>query len=235
MINIAVVDGELEACNTLKSSLDLFKNKINEEFNIEIFNDPQIFLMHFDSQYNLIFLDIEMDKINGIECGKAIRKIDKSVIIIFVSNAAKYAIQGYEVEALDYIVKPINNEVFFLKMERALKRIAKRKDANIVIKTKDGVQNLQISHIKYLEVEGHYCIYHTYFGEFKIYQTLSNELKKLPSSQFAKCNRNCVVNLRYVECVKDDAVIIDKEKLYISRPQKKKFLECLYKYIEGNI
>ena len=144
MINIAVVDDELEACNTLKSSLDLFKNKINEEFKIEIFNDPQIFLMHFDSQYNLIFLDIEMDKINGIECGKAIRKIDKSVIIIFVTNAAKYAIQGYEVEALDYIVKPINNEVFFLKMERALKRIAKRKDANIVIKTKDGVQNLQI-------------------------------------------------------------------------------------------
>ena len=92
-------------------------------FNIEIFNDPQIFLMHFDSQYNLIFLDIEMDKINGIECGKAIRKIDKSVIIIFVTNTAKYAIQGYEVEALDYIVKPINNEVFFLKMERALKTI----------------------------------------------------------------------------------------------------------------
>ena len=148
MINVALVDDEIQACEELKDCFEFIKQQTNEEFNIDIYTDSPTFLMHFDSQYNLIFLDIEMPKADGLTCAKEIRKIDKSAIIIFVTNASKYAVQGYEYEALDYIVKPIDKQAFALKMQRALKRVNRRKEANIAIKTKDGMQVLQISHIK---------------------------------------------------------------------------------------
>lgn len=233
MLNVAIIDDEIQACNELKDCLDFIRQQTDEEFNIDIYTDSPTFLMHFDSQYNLIFLDIEMPKADGLTCAKEIRKIDKSAIIIFVTNASKYAIQGYEYEALDYIVKPIDKQVFALKMQRALKRVFRRKEANVAIKTKGGMQFLQISNIKYIEVNGHYCTYHTSYGNYDTYNTLASEIKQLPSVQFVKCNRNYVVNLRYVEAIEDDMVIISGEKLLISRPKKKKFLQDLHNYLKG--
>ncbi|MBQ7324091.1 MAG: hypothetical protein IJW96_05970 [Clostridia bacterium] len=97
------------------------------------------------------------------------RELDKTEEIIFVTNINQYAIQGYEVEALDYILKPIEQYAFALKMKRAFARVAKRKDSTLLIKTTDGYERLQFSHIKYIEVQDHNIIYHTYYGNVNAY------------------------------------------------------------------
>lgn len=174
-----------------------------------------------------------MPEMDGMTAARRLRELDKTVTIIFVTNTARYAVQGYEVDALDYIVKPVDKYAFALKMQRALARVVRRKDANIVLKTNDGLECLQVSHIKYLEVEGHYVVYHTYYGDYSVYGTLSAEEKKLPASQFVKCNRNYLVNLRYVESVRDGVCVLAGDELIISRPQKKKFIQALQDYMRG--
>ncbi len=227
----AIVDDNPDDCEKLKSCFSFLAAQIKEEFSVDEYLDSKRFLMHFDNQYNALFLDIEMPDINGLELAKQIRETDNSVMIIFVTNSAKYAASGYEVDAVDYILKPVDTNSFMLKMKRILPRIERRKDADILLKTDNGLERLQISHIKYIEVFGHYVIYHTYFGDYSIYGTLSAETKRLPDEQFVKCSRNCIVNLRYVESVKNGYCIVADEKLAISRPQKKAFIKALSDYM----
>ena len=233
MFSVAIVDDDEAARTGLRECFKYLETKIGEQFQIDEFTGADHFFMHFDGQYDIIFLDIEMPEMDGMTAARRLREVDKTVTIIFVTNSARYAVQGYEVDALDYIVKPVDKYAFALKMQRALSRVVRRKDANIMLKTNDGIECLQVSHIKYLEVEGHYVIYHTYYGDYSVYSTLSADEKKLLASQFVRCNRNYLVNLRYVESVRDGVCVLAGEELMISRPQKKKFIQALQDYMRG--
>lgn len=233
MFPIAIVDDESSAREELKKCFAFMAKNGGEECKIEEFADASSFFMHFDNQYSIVFLDIEMPDMDGMTAARKLRELDKTVEIIFVTNMAQYATQGYEVNALDYIVKPVNHYAFALKMKRAFARVAKRKDSTILLKTNNGYERLQVSHIYYIEAQGHHVIYHTYYGDFSVYGTLAVEEKRLPSRQFAKCSRSFSVNLRYVESMRDGLCIVGGESLIISRPQKKQFLKSLQDYMTG--
>ncbi len=231
MYTVAIVDDDINDLNKLKDCFSFVEEETEERFRIDGYDSAASFFMHYENQYNIVMLDIEMPDINGIETAKKIRENDKSVVIIFVTNSAKYAMSGYEVDALDYILKPVDRYAFMLKMHRILSRVETRKDFNLLLKTDEGTECLQISHIKYVEVFGHYVVYHTYYGDYSVYSTLSAEAEKLPPKQFVKCSRNCIVNLRYVESVRNNVCIVSGEELIVSRPQKKNFMQALQDYM----
>ena len=118
MLNIAIVEDEKEMSNCLRDYLIKFFNEENISIDVSIFDNGNIFLEKYKLNYNLIFLDIKMPSIDGMEVAQKIRKIDKNVMIIFVTSLAQYAIKGYEVNAFDYILKPIDYYNFKLKMSR---------------------------------------------------------------------------------------------------------------------
>lgn len=236
-MNIAIVDDEKKDRDTLS---DCLKSVLSEQLpptpvNIFTFESGKALLLNYEPKYDVIFLDIELVDENGIEIAKEIRKLDKMVIIIFVTNVASYAPAGYEVDALDFIVKPVTVSSLQLKMSRVFSRLKKNQGASIVIKSiDDEVLKLAVDRIKYLEVDDHYIIYHTTDGNYKEYQTLKQAEAKINNSAFVRCNRSMLVNLSFVTSIKKDSCYVLDEVLPISRPQKASFLKAYVDFLGGS-
>lgn len=234
MINVAIVDDCQTDIETLKKALLTLQNDFSVEFNIFQFQSGTSLLLNYESKYDLIFLDIELVNENGIQIARDLRKIDKTVIIIFVTNVAKYAAEGYEVDALDFIVKPVNKSALKLKMSRIISRLHKTKSDTIIIKSiQDEVIKLSIERIMYVEVDDHYVIFHTTDGIFKEYQSLKQIKNQLPEKTFVYCNRGTLVNLSYVKSIKKDMCLINDESIPISRPQKNNFINAYVEFLGG--
>ena len=234
MIQIAIVDDEAQARERVKECLDFWAQKEGVEFCVKEFDSGLAFIGTYAPIYDIVLLDIEMPGSDGLETARMLRKVDKSVIIMFVTNMSQLAIHGYEVEALDFIVKPVNRYSFAMKMSRALARI-KRLDDVIQIKEEGETYAVSVSSIKYLEVSGHYVVFHTKDRNYSEYTTLKNAESKIGKDFFVHCNRHLLVNLRYIDSVKRESVIVDGEELLFSRAQKKPFLSAYSDFLGGRI
>lgn len=233
MIHVAIVDDEKETRRHLVSCLNYMGEKENVQFNVTEFPSGTAFLGGYRPEYDIVLMDIEMPGMNGMETARALRKMDATVILIFITNLAQYAVNGYEVEAMNYLLKPINKYDFAMKMARAVSRTTKRLEDSVQIRTDGDSYMVRTSDIKYLDVSGHYVNYHTTVGNYTEYSTLKEAEKKINKDFFVRCNRCYLVNLRYVTHVKGDSVFIEEDELEISRPQKKQFLSVLASFLGG--
>ena len=151
----------------------------------------------------------------------------------FVTSMAQYAVHGYEVDAMDYIVKPLNYFSFSLKMKRAVKQIHSREKQQFIINTRNGLVKTSIDEIKYVEVLGHKVIYHLEEKDVEAYGSMKKVMEELPNNTFALCNNCYYVNLYYVTSVEGYLVSIGEIQLQISHPRKKSFMKALNDYVGG--
>lgn len=235
MRNIAVVEDEPEAAGELKSCLERYAAETGEKFHIQYFENAVILLSNYRSNYDIIFMDIELPHMNGMESCHRIRELDEAVTIIFVTNMAQYAVKGYEVDAFDFIVKPLSYVDFSIKLKRALDRIRRMDGRSIVLTVKGGLHRINAVDIKYVEIMKHQMLFHTVNGNFDVYGTLKKVEKDLPEDTFARCSNCCLVNLRYVERVDGYCVTVGGEPLQISRAKKKEFMLSVSQYLASNL
>lgn len=233
MIKVAVTDDEQKERELLLQYYKSIQKELKIEIEVDTFSSGEELLKNYDSSYDLVCLDIDMEGRDGIDTAKEIRRQDGRVIIIFITNMAQMAIRGYEVQALDFVLKPINYYSFVMKMRTALNIINNKKSKNIVIPTADGVQRILTNQLYYAEVNGHYLYYHTVEGIFKQKATMKELEDRLSGLSFKRCNNCYLVNLEYVDCVSKDELKIGGEWLKISRPRKKEFLQSLANYMGG--
>lgn len=233
MIQIAIVEDDPAARLQIRDCLGFISAENGIRFDIAEFSTGFSFIGQYKPGYDIVFMDIDMPGMNGIDTARALRKMDSNVVLIFVTNMAQYAISGYEVDALDFILKPVNKYSFAVKVNRAIARTTKRTDEYVQIKTDGGFHRVRITAIKYLEVAGHYVIYHTANGDYSEYGTLKEAESKINRPHFVRCNRSFLVNLRHVSSVCKDSVFIDGDELLISRPQRKAFLAALSEFMGG--
>ena len=237
MINVMIVDDDKEDRGKLKECLQYVTEKTGKTFSVREFSSGERLLGHYDSDDgpDILFLDIEMGGMDGLETARNIRKMDKTVTIIFVTNMAQLVLSGYEVEALDFIIKPLDKNAFLLKMTRALGRIETRRKEKVLISSREGMVALRAGLITWLEVDGHYIIWHSREGVYSEYSSLGAAEKKLNDRLFVRCNRSNLVNLRYVDAIAGDTCVVDGETLFISRPTKKSFLRAVSDYLGGGV
>ena len=232
-INICVVEDDLLALNTLIEYLEKFQLENNVSFSIDKFSSAKTFVDCSNVNYDIIFMDIELPDGNGMELIREVRKFDKNVIVIFVTNLVQYAVKGYEVHAYDFIVKPISYYNFYVKLLSVLDNIEKNIDKEIWISNRDGKEKISVSSIYYIEVVQHMLYYHTSRGIFQATGSLNVLEGTLKENHFVSCNRCYLVNLKYVKAVKQNYVIVGEDSLLISRYRKNEFIKSLNDYLAG--
>lgn len=169
---------------------------------------------------------------NGMSAAQRIREVDPDVELIFITNMPQYAIQGYKVNALDYMLKPISYFSFTETMNKALKRIGNSEKKYVVVATKGGKMKLDISSICYVEVLDHLLLYHTVDGIYEARGTLKDTLGQL-DERFFSCSRSFVVNLDYVEHYRGNDLTVNGDILAMSRGRRNAFLDALNVRMNG--
>ncbi len=225
MYKVAILDDSSEAVTELERHLKKYQKDENVFFDIHKFSQGFAFLDSFKNNYDLIFLDIDMPAINGLDVARKIRKIDENVIIIFVTNMAGCAINGYEVAASDFLVKPINHEQLVFCLNRCINSLKTTQIRKITIKTQHGYSAINEDKILYIEVRLHSLIFHIIDGEdLETYGSLKDLEKILNPNYFVRCNSCYLVNLNHVDTINGDNCLIKGQVLPISRSKKKEFI-----------
>ncbi|MFA6829299.1 MAG: LytTR family DNA-binding domain-containing protein [Bacilli bacterium] len=239
MLHIAMIEDEEKAKDVITSYLDRFFGEKKGQFSSEWFSNPLEFLKRDSHEFDLVFLDIEMPEMNGMDVAKKIRETNENVALIFITNIAQYAIKGYEVEAMDYIIKPVSYYDFALKIERVINKLKKNDEGKISILCEGESLFLLYKNIVYVEVMKHNLIYHTADKEYVVRSSMKKIEDVFLTNGFAKCNNYCLVNLAFVRGVKGYDLLLSvggkESTILISHPRKKEFVHSLNKYIGMNI
>ena len=183
--------------------------------------------------YDILFLDVEMKHLDGMETARRVRELDKDVIIVFITNMAQYAIGGYAVGALDYVLKPAPYFAFSQQLRKAEEQLRRRARHYLALPVEGGMRRLDSSLIYYLESEGHRVHFYTEEGDFVAAGTLKAFEEKLAERPFARCNSGYLVNLAQVKSVQQGMVQVGPYELQVSRPRRKAFLAALADHIGG--
>lgn len=233
MYHVAIVEDEQEYAEQLQTFLTQYEEEHSTKFKVTVFGDGAEILDGYEPIYDLILLDIEMPKVNGMDAADQIRKMDNDVVMMFITNVASYAIRGYEVGALDYVMKPITYYGFSMRLARALKRVQQREEKEILLPLPDGVKKMRLQQIYYVEVQNRILHFYTDEGEYTIRGTMQKVEEDLAGHSFAKCNHWYMVNLRHVSEVRKNTAVVAGHELEISRRNRTPFLKALTEYVGG--
>ena len=233
MIRIAIVDDDESSIRQLTQYVEDLGRESGNTFQVTAYRDGDELVERYRSQFDIILLDVEMPFLNGMDAAELIRRQDSEVVIMFITNMAQYAIQGYSVNALDYILKPVNRFSFAQRLGRAMQHIKKKGDAYITVPVKGGALKLEIDSIFYIERLGRQLMFHTRSGIHASPTTLQQVEESLEGKGFARCNKGYLVNLEHVDGIRDGCAVVRGDKLLISRGRRGPFLEALADRVGG--
>lgn len=231
MIHIAIVEDDRNYQKELKKYLLDYEKEYSQKFKIDVFSDGDEITRDYREDYDIILMDIEMKFMDGMTTAEFIRKVDQEVVIIFITNMPQYVMKGYKVEALDYILKPISFYQFSQTLKRAISRMNRRTKEYMTVAIKGGIQKIDISNIRYIEVLDHNLIFHLKEEQILAKGTMRDIEEKLKTKNFFRCNKCEMVNLSYVDGIKNNDAIVDGTIIQVSRPKKKAFLNALNDYM----
>lgn len=230
MLRVAIVEDEQAAAAVLLGHLQRYEKEQGEAFEAKVYPNALQFLDAYRPNFNIIFMDVEMPSLNGMDAAKLLRKKDSFVPLVFITNMSQYAIRGYEVDAVDYVLKPVSYYRFATLLQKLLRYIHNYHDTEVTIRTPNGVQRILASKLEYVTVEDHLLIYHTEDGPIESWDTLKNAIDGLPSAMFVQCNKSCILNLKHVKGVDGGTVVLRNNSFTISRGRKKDFFQAMNTY-----
>ena len=233
MAKIAVVEDNDAMRAQLCGFIAQYAQESGHQLDVTAFSDGAQLVEPYRPGFDIIFLDVEMKHLDGMETARRIRERDGGVLIVFITNMAQYAIRGYAVGALDYVLKPVPYFAFSQQLQKALGQLEKRERHYLAVAVDGGMRRLDAAEIYYLESEGHKVHFYTEKENFVVPGTLKNYEEKLVGRAFARCNSGYLVNLAQVSGVQQDMVQVGPYTLQISRPRRKAFMAELADYIGG--
>lgn len=234
MLRIAIVEDEEQSRRALCEYVERYGAEEGLELKLSLFSDAESLIDGYSADYDIILLDIELPGINGMEAAEKIRESDERTVLMFVTNMAGFAIRGYSVGALDFVMKPVSYFSFRLRFHRAADRALQRRGEELLLETSEGMERVALESIYYIEVQNRMLHFHTDRGEIVLRGTMQSISERLSGCHFAKCNHWYLVNLRHVQSVRKDSALVAERELEISRRSRSSFLNALTEYMGGS-
>ena len=234
MIRVAIVEDTKEDAERLNGFLRTW-TKENPEAGIEtvLFSDAVQFIDSVPHNEDIVFMDIEMPHMNGMEAAEYYRKFNKDTVLIFLTHTSRYALRGYSVNAIDYIIKPISSESFKRVFQKAVEMQQRNKEQEtVLLKTPDGVIAARAKSIAYFESRSHVVYCYTDSAVYKLWGKIEDLSDKLPE-YFIRCHRSYIVNLQFVDKVTKDGISVTNMQnilIPLSRDRRAYFFERLTEY-----
>ena len=231
MVRVALVEDDAADRQRLHEYLQQYERDSGERFRVTLFADGDEITEDYRADYDIILLDIEMTFVDGMTAAERIRQKDQEVVIIFITNMPQYVMKGYTVDALDYVLKPVSYYAFSQRIDRALARMKKRTKAYLTVPIHGGVQKVDLSELKYIEVQDHDLLYHLRRETIQTKGVLSEVEEQLREQPFFRCGKSYLINLEYVDRIQNNDVIIEETRIPISRQKRKALMDALNTYM----
>lgn len=225
MLKIGVIDDNEVEIFKIKKMCEQYTLDTKTKILINEFTNGYDFIEGYTADYDIIFLDIEMPHLNGMTVAKKLQLLDSHAILVFITNLSQYAINGYEVGAYDYLLKPVSYELFKIKLNRIQRVIEAKRKSGLTIHTENGYVRVDIETLLYAESKGHYVYLKTTSEEYKVRARLSDIEHKMNLSSFARANQSVLVNLQYIDKLERNDIYVGERIISISRSRKNEFMD----------
>ena len=233
MLKIAIVENDREQQQCFNKYVALFAEEYGEEcVTVNFFNGVD-FLTDYTEDVDAVFMDIDMPLMDGMTAAKKLREKDENVNIVFVTNLAQYALKGYKVNALDYLVKPVDYFEFAVELKK-IQRMKRATSGDFVWLNAQGIlKRIPAIDIVYVDVMGHKVYVHTTKEVIVLRGALKEMEDMLSGAMFSRCHNCYIVNLKYVTAVEGDMISLEnsENKVFISRNRKAKFMKDLTNFV----
>lgn len=196
-INFAICDDNRIDSQYVNELIKKWVRNKKYQIHIDIFQSAEAFLFHYaqNKEYDILLLDIEMKKMDGVTLARMIRKSNKSVQILFITGYSQYIAEGYDVEALHYLMKPIKEEKMFDVLDRAVTKLIQN-EKHLLLKLSDEMIKIPLHEIIYIDVNRNYVTIHAN-KDYTLKKTLG-EIEKELDEKFFRIGRSAIVNLKYI-------------------------------------
>ena len=231
MVRIAVVEDEALSRQLLADYLARYSDENDVTFDITYFQDGGAIIGGYKPVYDIILMDIQMTNVDGMTAARAIREVDQEVILVSITSAAQFAIHGYQVGALSYLMKPLPWFAFSQELTRYLEAVAKRRGASVLLQSGTSTHRIDVADIVYVESIKHRLDVHTVSGTYSITSSLKAMEEQLAGHDFFRSNSCYLAHVRSV--ADQECLMTGGDSLRISRPRKKAFMTALASFAGG--
>ena len=232
MYRILIVEDTPAEADRLVACLERFEAESGERFAITRLSSALEFTER-RPHADLIFMDIDMPGVNGMEAAELLRTYDAETPLIFVTNLAQYAVHGYSVDALDFIVKPVEYTNFAPRMSRAIRAMERKTGATIALPTPNGTRMVALSSIEYVDILHHDLYYHLAGEDEPIrFRGSIKQAAEGLGDGFVKVSSSCLANMGQIKLLRQNSIVMGSgDELFFSRACKKPALETIAGYM----
>lgn len=236
MIRIGIVEDDPASAAVLTDHLHRFEREHDEQFQVTTYADGADVVAAYRPDFDILLIDIEMPRLDGFSTAQQIRLVDPDVVIIFITNMTQYAIKGYEVDALSYVVKPVPYFAFAQEIKRSVERLRRRSADYLLLTIDTGVVRVPTDDIVFLESSKHRTTVHTVDGKHSVVAPLKALEAQLDGKHFFRSNSGYLVNLRHVLGVHGSStLLVGGHDLLVSRSRRKALLAALTDYLGARL
>lgn len=226
-LQVAICEDELIHQQNLFRIIDEWRTSKNIKIDIDTFVTSEEFLYQYDrgKGYDIVFFDIHLKGMDGVKAARKLRERDESIIIIFLTSRMEYVLQGYEVNAWRYLLKPVHSGDVTACLNKAYDVLEKVCEY-FLVKFENKLYKVPYNSILYMESFGHYISIYTKEKVYEIRMSLSQLESRLPK-EFYRCHRSYIINTTYCKAMEEQQVLVNDKWIAFSEKKRKELMVLL--------